>query len=359
MSTYAEKIADQPSVWRVPVPFANVITTEMSAYVIKDGSEVLVVDTGAPTKEAAEFLGAALDELGVDPKKARWFLTHLHFDHAGLVKDFVPKEALIYASRRGLADGTSASNEALRSYVCDRFVKLGLERKHARAICAPLQLNVPLAEYGHQVQAVGEGDEITIGHYRFSVLELPGHTPGSVALAGINTPLCFSGDTVLYLMAPGLALRPDETDAVADYLESLRRLETLLEAGTIERLLIAHGPEKGSPLARIGELRGRHLGRCEEIVALVGQAERTGQLLNGAEIIKAIPWRIPYESVDQCEPLQQWSIYSLGTVLLDHCVAEGLLEEVVSSTLEAGSELQEARVYKTTAKASRKGGNHV
>lgn len=363
MTAHAEKICDAPEVWRIPVPFANVITTEMSAYVIRDGEEALVVDTGAPTDEAARYLGAALDELGVDPAKARWFLTHLHFDHAGLVRDFVPPEALVYASHRGLADGTAAYNEKLRSYVCRRFVALGLEPGRAQEICAPLQLNVPLAEYGRRVEAVGEGDVIAVGRHRFEVLELPGHTPGSVALVGVDNGLCFSGDTVLYLMSPGLALRPDEDDALAAYLKSLGRLEALGEQGRITRLLAGHGPEQDRMLARIGELRGRHLGRCEEIQALVGHMEREGHLPTGAEIVRAIPWRIPFDSVDECEPLQQWSIYSLGTVLLDHCVAEGKLEAVAAPEGEGrafdGMGCGRIMRYRMAPEASGKGGNHV
>ena len=54
-------------------------------YIVKDGDETLVIDTGAPSDEGFAILDAALTELDVDRTRMRFFLTHLHLDHAGLV----------------------------------------------------------------------------------------------------------------------------------------------------------------------------------------------------------------------------------------------------------------------------------
>ena len=59
-----------PDVFEVKVPFANVSTSATNCFVVMDGGEALVVDTGAPTDEGAAVLDAALDELGIDRARA-------------------------------------------------------------------------------------------------------------------------------------------------------------------------------------------------------------------------------------------------------------------------------------------------
>ena len=67
------------------MPFQNISTNDTNCYIVKDGDDVLVIDTGAPSDEGFAILDAALDELDVDRTRMRFFLTHLHLDHAGLV----------------------------------------------------------------------------------------------------------------------------------------------------------------------------------------------------------------------------------------------------------------------------------
>ena len=59
-----------PDVFEVKVPFANVSTSATNCFVVMDGGEALVVDTGAPTDEDAAVLDASLDELGIDRARA-------------------------------------------------------------------------------------------------------------------------------------------------------------------------------------------------------------------------------------------------------------------------------------------------
>lgn len=87
-----------PDVFEVKVPFANVSTSATNCFVVMDGGEALVVDTGAPTDEGAAVLDASLDELGIDRARATFFLTHLHLDHAGLVDRIVPDGAPVLMS---------------------------------------------------------------------------------------------------------------------------------------------------------------------------------------------------------------------------------------------------------------------
>lgn len=90
------QVHSDPDVFLVRVPFDNFKLDSTNCYVVIDEGEALIVDTGAPSAEGLAYFRAALKELGVDPQRARFFLTHLHLDHAGLVDELVPRDATLF-----------------------------------------------------------------------------------------------------------------------------------------------------------------------------------------------------------------------------------------------------------------------
>lgn len=111
----AELVNEHPRVYRIQVPFANVITTETNCYVMVDGEDALVIDAGAPASGSAALLSAALREVGVDPASARYFLTHAHFDHAGLLPQIAGPAATVYVNAHELPAIRRASARRARS----------------------------------------------------------------------------------------------------------------------------------------------------------------------------------------------------------------------------------------------------
>lgn len=73
-------------------------------------------------------------------------------------------------------------------------------------------------------QTIAEGDVIDLGDRRFEVLELPGHTRGSIGLWDASSGTLFSGDAA-YAEEPLIDTAP--TSDIASYLETMRRLMTL------------------------------------------------------------------------------------------------------------------------------------
>ncbi|MDU5064863.1 MAG: MBL fold metallo-hydrolase, partial [Eggerthella sp.] len=92
------QVHHDPDVFEVRVPFQNISTNDTNCYIVKDGDETLVIDTGAPSDEGFAILDAALTELDVDRTRMRFFLTHLHLDHAGLVDRLALPGAKLYVS---------------------------------------------------------------------------------------------------------------------------------------------------------------------------------------------------------------------------------------------------------------------
>ena len=100
-----------------------------------------------------------------------------------------------------------------------------------------------------------EGDKVTVGALEFSVLQCPGHTPGSVVLFNDPNRFCFMGD-VLFQGSVGRTDFPygDHATLIA----SIR--DKLLPLGDYVGFIPGHGPastigqeRRGNPfLAELG-----------------------------------------------------------------------------------------------------------
>jgi hydroxyacylglutathione hydrolase len=137
-------------------------------------NEALVVDPGEPQK-LLEFL----EEKQLNLKGI--LLTHHHQDHIGGVKD--------------------------------------IKALHDVPIWAPLKNKHQIPEATHYVE---EGHQFDVGSFKFSVMELPGHTLGHVAYWQDDNRWLFSGD-VLFGLGCGRLFEGTPDQAYA----SLRRLKEL------------------------------------------------------------------------------------------------------------------------------------
>ena len=313
--TYSQVHAD-PDVYEVKVPFQNVSTNATNCFVVLDGGEALVVDTGAPTDEGAAVLDEALDELGVDRSRATFFLTHLHLDHAGLVDRVVPEGAPVLASEVDFnamrALGASGYERMRR-----RLVAEGMAPSDASGY-ARHSVEMPLFDPARvSMRFVAEGDEVAVGSRRFRVLEVPGHTPGHLALFDPDSRILFGGDHVLFVISPGIALFANGGDGLQAYLDSLQKVRAL----GCSHLFVSHGEEWPFFNERIDWLRQHHLERLEETCAIV--RDRPG--LTGVQVVRAIKWNVPFERWEDISFMQRWCILMECLVILDHLVSRGLL----------------------------------
>ena len=304
-----------PDVFEVKVPFANVSTSATNCFVVMDGGEALVVDTGAPTDEGAAVLDAALDELGIDRARATFFLTHLHLDHAGLVDRVVPEGAPVLMSavdfEAARASRASTAFDASRRRLLAEGVGAGDASGYARYAVEP-----PLFDPGRvRATFVSEGDEVAVGRFRFRVIEVPGHTPGHLALFEPVSGVLFGGDHVLFVISPGIALFPDGADALRAYLDSLAKVRAL----GCSRLFVSHGEPRDDFAERIDWLDAHHRERLEEAAGIVASCPG----LTGEQVIRRIKWNVPHGRWEDISFVQRWCILMEGLVILDHLVDRG------------------------------------
>ena len=157
---------------------------QVNCYIIHDekSTSCCVIDPGYE----ADTILDKLSELGLTLEAI--LLTHGHFDHVGAVRDI-------------------AADTGCQVYLC------------ADDLCLPTNLTAGKLYY---TQTYAEGSQLNLAGLDISVLQTPGHTPGSVCLLVEDT--LFSGDT-LFAGSCGRTDLPG--GSWADMQASLKRLSQI------------------------------------------------------------------------------------------------------------------------------------
>jgi glyoxylase-like metal-dependent hydrolase (beta-lactamase superfamily II) len=198
-----------PGLWQVPLGAVN-------AYLVEDGRDVVVVDTGFPG--SAPKLQAALGEIGRQAADVRGIvLTHAHPDHAGGAAElsrltgaaiYMHEEDAPLMRRGGVTVRPMTPSPGVPGIIWRLFIR----RRAESARVEPAEVQATLVDGG---EAPGG----------LQVVHVPGHCAGQVALlwpshGGVLIAADVAGN------AMGLGLAPAYEDLELG-LRSLRRLAAL------------------------------------------------------------------------------------------------------------------------------------
>ena len=183
---------------------------QANCYVVGDEAtrEVLIVDPG----DQAAALASEIDARGYRPVAI--FVTHAHLDHSGGVHELLEAfpEAAFCMSEEDYLD-IAPQNESAQAW------------------------------YGHAVtvprgpdRTLTHGEQLEVGALRFTALRTPGHTVGSVCLAGEG--VAFTGD-VLFQGTVGRSDFPGGDGPTL--IRSIREHLLTLPSDTV--VLPGHGPQ--------------------------------------------------------------------------------------------------------------------
>lgn len=167
-----------------------------------------IVDPGGDVAN----IRAAIEQMKVTPEKI--LLTHGHFDHAGGAAE--------------LAQALSIPIEGPDER--DRFLLSNLESQGARFGMTDARNVTP-------TRWLTEGETVSVGDLTFSVLHVPGHTPGHLVFVNAPSRFALVGDTLFQ----GSVGRTDFPYGSHDQLVSGIK-DKLLPLGDDVTILPGHGP---------------------------------------------------------------------------------------------------------------------
>ncbi|MCL4332591.1 MAG: MBL fold metallo-hydrolase [Candidatus Thermoplasmatota archaeon] len=175
-----------------------------NCYIIQSGNDAIVVDPGGDPYVIQGYIASRK----LNPVKV--VATHSHFDHVLSAKAICENSGLKLTMHR-------REGQILQSSLKPSIIGLGYE-----------DVQLPDIEW------IGNQVEVKLGDSTVSLLETPGHTPGSVSLLVEGTLL--SGDT-LFRGSIG------RTDFGGNYAEIMTSLGKLKSYPDETRVLPGHGPE--------------------------------------------------------------------------------------------------------------------
>jgi len=207
------------AVTRIEEPYADPWISANSWHI--RGADVDVVfDTGLGVQSLRDEL---VSRFGREPVA---ILSHAHLDHRGSAHEFAECWAHELEPTETTGQGTLSGARLLEI--------LGIRAGEDDPPAEVMLTAVPYAGYDidayelrpvRPTRRLRDGDRIDLGDRTLTVLHLPGHTPGSIALYDPEHRMLFTGDVVY---DPVEELLDDLTGSdIAQYRASMRRLREL------------------------------------------------------------------------------------------------------------------------------------
>lgn len=305
-----------PEIWRLELPMGETFLPSVNVFVVRDGADTLIVDTATPDAGNDVRLLGALRRLGVDLRRAVLFCTHAHVDHAGQVRLLVDAGVRMCATPTTLRDMVRFSTREYLEFMVRRMEDEGASAVEARDLAGAIwSYNVSFDARQTPCEVAEPGEKIVCGHWRFEIVETPGHAPGHAMLWLPERNLAFTGDTVLFACSACIGFWEGEADSLGDQMDTLRRMADM----SIGHAFLGHGLQEGDLGERCLANLEHHQARSARALAAVG--ERPGA--SGFELVRALGWRVDFERWEDLPALTRWFLVSGSIAHLDHLVACG------------------------------------
>ena len=180
-----------------------------NCYLVTDGSKAILVDTAS--KQCFDQVAAECDKY----EMKLIVLTHVHFDHAENAAELSRRYGIPVAIHRKDEElFESFDRQPLKSSGLVGRVVLGLSLKVLR--------NTPVEKPDHLI-CVREGDDLGAYGFDVKVIELPGHTLGSIGV-DVEGKHLLVGDALDNWIRPGIGHLFYDRDAVRKSAEKIRAM---------------------------------------------------------------------------------------------------------------------------------------
>jgi glyoxylase-like metal-dependent hydrolase (beta-lactamase superfamily II) len=284
-----------PGLYRIKIPLPNSPLKYLNSYIIKDDSKNLVIDTGLNRDVCKEAMLGGLSELGFDPDAIDIFITHLHADHFGLVRQIATEKSTIYFNR--------PDSELIENWQgFEPMIRYGGRNGFPEEALKEALHQHPGYKYGTgwmpEMSLINDGDILRYGGYELTCIQTPGHTEGHTCLYEKNRRFLIAGDHILYDITPNIQCWSDESDPLGDYLASLDKVSSL----PVERVLPGHRNIFEDFTGRIEELKGHHMERLAEVEEILAASSPQ----NAYQVASKMHWDIAAKNWEAFPVAQKW-----------------------------------------------------
>jgi glyoxylase-like metal-dependent hydrolase (beta-lactamase superfamily II) len=263
-------------VHRIPLPLPGDGLKAVNVYVIKDGDQLALVDTGSFRRESVRALEQGLATLGASLADISVVLaTHAHYDHYGLVS----KIRASSGAEVVLGDQEiELLRVAIETDIFERWVehrRAWLGRHGAFGLVGAIegferhqQLEAAREDgrWERPDRVLADGETVELRERTLQARWTPGHTRGHIVYHDREHGLLFAGDHVLPHITPSLGFEPfTDGRALELFLGSLAAIRDV----PVESVLPGHGPVFSDLAGRVDELEHHHQLRLASCVAVI------------------------------------------------------------------------------------------
>lgn len=285
--------------YRLEIPVPRNPLKVVNDYLIRTADRNLLIDTGMNLKECMDAMDRIIAELDLDMEQTDVFITHMHADHAGMIKHIIRSGSTLYCSK---PDAVSLSQPYIWQTRFDYAKLNGFPTWDEAAFQNPdfNYFDIPMERF----TLIGDGDMIIMPGWNLRCVFTPGHSKGHMCLYDVDRKWLFSGDHVLAGITPNIGLFIDDWNPLEDYLRSLDTIDAL----EVTLTLPGHRKSIKNLHKRVAELRAHHERRCDEIMRSLA-----GGPLDVFRIAGLIEWDLTYKKWEEFPNTQKW--FAFGEVM--------------------------------------------
>lgn len=245
-------------------------------YLIKSGSDLMLVDCGWNTDAAYEALETGMQEHGSHPSEVQQlFITHVHPDHfgmAGRLKRLAGCEVLVHEKDAEVITSRYLAPKGLTEDMSRFMAMNGVPPLDTAGLARGSMNMIDMVAAVPADRELKGGETLHIGDFYFEVIWTPGHSPGHICLYEPNRKVLFTGDHILPTITPNVSINTQTHGSpLGDYMRSLELMKEL----DVDYVLPAHEFNIKDLKKRIIEIDQHHVERLAEMLRCVDRGGST------------------------------------------------------------------------------------
>ncbi len=253
---------------RFALPFE---LNHINLWLIEGAKGYTVVDSGFNYGETIAQWEALLRDIFKAKPVETIFITHFHPDHFGLAKFLADKTGAPVHMTPGERKMSASLLDAdsLVDLYTPYYIEAGVDAVLLQKLMDRRQNYKKVISGMPEVTAVNLNTDIFLGDRKWRVLGGGGHSPEHACLYDAENKIFIAGDVVLPGITPNISFfpgYPPEHDPVADYLNTLTRIEN--EVPDDVTVLPSHGEPFAGLHGRIAAIKAHHEKRLAKIRAI-------------------------------------------------------------------------------------------